>query len=206
MLCGCSVKNIVQKDTVFALDTVIDLTVCAPDRKALTGAETALLNWEKKFSAADENSEIGKLNGGDPAALSAETLECGRDRGRDRRRVQSGAEAGRFSVGISERRLQSPAGGGDPDAPSADGLPADPDFGRTGFSSGRPADRSRRHRQGMDREKARGGSVGSRRPQRTDQSGREYPCGRDEAGRQLLADRHQGPFRGRRGRRLPCRG
>ena len=75
MLCGCSVKNIVQKDTVFALDTVIDLTVCAPDRKALTGAETALLNWEKKFSAADENSEIGKLNGGDPAALSAETLE-----------------------------------------------------------------------------------------------------------------------------------
>ena len=81
LLCGCTKKplteiapgNEKQTATVFAMDTVMDLTVYG-DASLLKGAAKIITDLEGRLSVTDENSEIFRLNKDKQATLSDDTL------------------------------------------------------------------------------------------------------------------------------------
>ena len=78
LLCGCTVEEKPTErysDMVFAMDTVMDLSVFAQGPEVLDEAETLILDLEKKFSTTDPGSEIYRLNRLGSATMSADTAE-----------------------------------------------------------------------------------------------------------------------------------
>lgn len=60
--------------TVFAMDTVMDLTIYG-EEELFHEAEEKILGLEKLFSATDENSEVYRLNQGEDQQVSWETMD-----------------------------------------------------------------------------------------------------------------------------------
>ena len=75
--------------TVFAMDTVMDLSAYGADDALMEAAEQEILDLESRLSVTDENSEIYALDRDGQAALSPDTAElmetalemCGRTQG-----------------------------------------------------------------------------------------------------------------------------
>lgn len=98
-LCGCTEKDTPQSwdqsaetpstATVFAMDTVMDLTVYGGDEELLGQAEERILELEGLFSVTSETSELHTLNQEGAAVLSEDTAQllrrgldlCGRTGG-----------------------------------------------------------------------------------------------------------------------------
>ena len=71
---GGAVSSEKQSTELFAMDTVMDLTVYG-DPSVLKSAEDIINGLEKKLSVTDESSEIYRLNRDKQADMSADTLE-----------------------------------------------------------------------------------------------------------------------------------
>ena len=70
---GCAGKT--AKRQFFAMDTVMELTVCGENAEAAAdAAQTEIFRLDALLSAQDANSEIARLNAGDPE-ISGETAE-----------------------------------------------------------------------------------------------------------------------------------
>lgn len=66
LLAGCSASEPRAQQTVFCMDTVMDLQIWGPDReKAMTDIVAMLENLEKTWSVTDENSLLSALNRGE---------------------------------------------------------------------------------------------------------------------------------------------
>lgn len=74
ILTSCAPQNTAQTATVFAMDTVMELTVYG-DGEVLRDAEQLIYSLDAKLSATDEHSEIYKLNRDKSATVSADTAE-----------------------------------------------------------------------------------------------------------------------------------
>ena len=61
LLTGCQQKDEKHETTIFAMDTVMNLTVWG-EQEALDGVVAAIYDSERQFSATDENSPIYTLN------------------------------------------------------------------------------------------------------------------------------------------------
>lgn len=62
-LCSCSSQGSVQEDTIFAMDTVMTLSVYGDNAKEiLTQAEQKIYNLESLFSVTNTKSEVSTLN------------------------------------------------------------------------------------------------------------------------------------------------
>lgn len=61
LLTGCQQKDETHETTIFAMDTVMNLTVWG-GQEALDGVVAAIYDLERQFSATDENSPIYTLN------------------------------------------------------------------------------------------------------------------------------------------------
>ena len=61
LLTGCQQKDEKHETTIFAMDTVMNLTVWGR-QEALDGVVAAIYDLERQFSATDENSPIYTLN------------------------------------------------------------------------------------------------------------------------------------------------
>ena len=75
LLVGCSAPQKSKErysDMVFAMDTVMDLSVFSQDQTVLQEAESLILKLEKKLSTTDPESEIYRLNHTGSATLSAD--------------------------------------------------------------------------------------------------------------------------------------
>ena len=77
LFCGCTEAEppTVERysDVVFAMDTVMDLSVFSESPAVLSEAEELILGLEKKFSTTDQNSEIYRLNRIGSAVVSRDT-------------------------------------------------------------------------------------------------------------------------------------
>lgn len=80
LLCGCGVQENsafntmeTKQATVFAMDTVMDLTVYGCSDELLETAQNRILQLESLFSVTDENSEIYALNRDKTVKLSEDT-------------------------------------------------------------------------------------------------------------------------------------
>lgn len=63
LLCGCQAES---RETIFAMDTVMDLQVWGADsQKAVEAVKTLITDMENTWSAQKETSVIGKLNRGE---------------------------------------------------------------------------------------------------------------------------------------------
>ena len=69
VLSGCTVKEKMNSSTVFAMDTVMQLSIEGDD-KLLLQAEHEIRNIEDSLSVTKEDSEIGELNSSKEAVLS----------------------------------------------------------------------------------------------------------------------------------------
>lgn len=74
LMCGCTQKSEYTK-TIFAMDTVMDLTVYSENEEALSEAETEIRRIEALLDRGNENSEIYKINKNKSAVISEETAE-----------------------------------------------------------------------------------------------------------------------------------
>lgn len=73
-LCGCAEKNIKEySETVFAMDTVMDLKVYAQNDQVLSDAETEIRRIEKLLDRGNYRSDIYKINKYKSAEISDET-------------------------------------------------------------------------------------------------------------------------------------
>ena len=74
VLSGCTVKEKMNSSTVFAMDTVMQLSIEGDD-KLLLQAEHEIRNIEDSLSVTKEDSEIGRLNSSKEAVLSERSSE-----------------------------------------------------------------------------------------------------------------------------------
>ena len=75
LLCGCGSKK-EYTDTIFAMDTVMDLTAYGPNAEAaLAAAKSEIFRLDALFDRKGENSDISKLNQTGNVALSSDTAE-----------------------------------------------------------------------------------------------------------------------------------
>lgn len=73
LLCGCKQESTAE---IFAMDTVMELTVYGPDAAEHTAmAAETVRRLERKLSVTDESSEVARLNAGETVTLSDETAE-----------------------------------------------------------------------------------------------------------------------------------
>ncbi len=70
-LTGCAARE--QSSTIFAMDTVMELTAYADDRQCVDDAVSLIHDLEDKFSVTDEGSEIYALNENGSGAVSGDT-------------------------------------------------------------------------------------------------------------------------------------
>lgn len=78
LCCGCTAReDVTQKfsETIFAMDTVMNLTVFDRNDDGIKEAEDLIHDLEKKLSTTDPNSEIYTLNHTGSAVLSRPTAE-----------------------------------------------------------------------------------------------------------------------------------
>lgn len=73
VLCGCSKTE--YKKSIFAMDTVMDLTVYSENEDALLSAEEEIKRIDTLLNRGNENSEIYKINNKKTAEVSDETAE-----------------------------------------------------------------------------------------------------------------------------------
>lgn len=73
LLCGCAAGTPEYKKTIFAMDTVMDLTVYSDTNEPLAKAEDEIRRIERLIDRGNENSEIYKINKEKSAAVSEET-------------------------------------------------------------------------------------------------------------------------------------
>lgn len=73
LLCGCSGENGPVQQTIFCMDTVMDLQVWGKDaEEGIAQASAALQDLDRTWSAVSEDSLLCRLNRGDPVSLSEE--------------------------------------------------------------------------------------------------------------------------------------
>ncbi len=73
LLWGCTPAENVCRETVFAMDTVMDLQIWGPDgQTALTQVKELLRDLEKTWSATDEDSLLSRLNRGQGSPSASE--------------------------------------------------------------------------------------------------------------------------------------
>lgn len=76
LLTGCKSGEASSQETVFAMDTVMDLQVWGDDsQKALSAMKAELTALENTWSATKQDSLVGRLNAGENVALSQEEQE-----------------------------------------------------------------------------------------------------------------------------------
>lgn len=73
LLCGCSGETAPVQQTIFCMDTVMDLQVWGKDaEEGIAQIGAALKDLERTWSAVSEDSLLCRLNRGDPVSLSEE--------------------------------------------------------------------------------------------------------------------------------------
>ena len=79
LLCGCAPKERVSRQTIFAMDTVMELQMWADNAKdansALDAVSGILQELERDWSTMNADSIIGRLNRGESVELSPEQQE-----------------------------------------------------------------------------------------------------------------------------------
>ncbi len=73
ILCGC--RSVERKKTIYAMDTVMDLTVYSENDEAIAAAEAEIHRIDELLGRSGENSEIRILNEKKEAVVSDETEE-----------------------------------------------------------------------------------------------------------------------------------
>lgn len=74
LLCGCAQKFEYSK-SIFAMDTVMDLTIYSENENALSEAEAEIRRIESLLDRGNENSDIYKINNNKSTVISEETAE-----------------------------------------------------------------------------------------------------------------------------------